>query len=528
VPGYEYGYERNLEDHGGVPARSITVRVWARARDGQISPAAAVLTVQNPAPDMSQIIPQVLPAAGGLVIDWKAFASSDYDLDRFDVLVDTVNPPVTVAVTRDIVSREAIVLGLTNGVVHYVRIVPYDAFGIGIASQIVSETPIATEAVDFFTRAFHPEGVSFAADPATNTVTWTAGRLTWTVDGASFQETDILSGFGTWTTGALIVYWILGESTFRVTTSMATALGADKAIMAVYTGAAGLIVNYGKAIVHGSDIVANSIGANQLVVNSAIITGVAQIANAIITNAHIADVSADKLTAGSIVAQLIIGAGRIATATAGARVEMRQDGLEVINASGASVFRAQATAPFVRIGRTIAAGAAVPPLEMSSLGDFQQLIAEHIRNLEIVRYVTVSHAEARAQNGSLAETVIETFNDIIKTLRAGDTIWTVGQIAATAQTNAGFSVPITVTVRLRRGTTTAGTIIAQAARTLTVGAKGGGPASGSVVVYVNKLQAPNLADTFHDYVLTVQIAGEAGVTTTGTASLNVGMAAKSA
>ena len=337
TPGYEYKYELNLEDHKASsldPQRAITIKVWARHRlTGAISDRPAELAVSNPAPDMSGVLPTLTATAGALVGDWTQFASTDYDLEKFDFLLDTFNPPTTVVATRSKDQRNVFIPAL-EAVAYYAKVRPYDAFGAGIDSQVATATPLSANTVDFFTRTFTPDGITFSYDPVTSTLSWTAGSLTYTVDGTTIVTRAITADSASWIGGALFIYYVLGETQLRATSTVAVALGSDRAVMAVYSGGIGLTVNWGKAIVAGPDILANSIGANQLVTSTAIITAGAQIANAIINNGHITDLSAGKITAGSIIAAILIGTGRISTASSGSRVELRQDALEVLTATG--------------------------------------------------------------------------------------------------------------------------------------------------------------------------------------------------
>jgi Putative phage tail protein len=520
VANFTYAYEQNIEDHAGIPARTLLIRVWARGQDGQLSPSPAELTVQNPGPDMSQILPTLTPAVGAIVVDWKSFVSSDYDLDRFEILVDTVSPPVVVAMTSDIVHREAIVAALSAGVPYFVQIVPYDAFGIGIASQIATATPTAAN-LDMFVRSFTPEGIIFAFDAITNQVAWTAGTLNWTVDGSTIEARDITADSATWTGPSLFIYYVLGETIFRTTTTVALALGTDRAVMAVYLGGTTLNVNWGKVMIHGTDVLAGTLGSAALITNQAIITGSAQIANAIINNAHITSLAADKITAGSILSQILIGAGRIATAETGARVELAGSGLDVYNASNQSVVKAQEAVPHFRIGRTIADGALVEPIELSSSGDLEQFITNQFTNLAVIR-------QARARSTGLSqtsgtETIKATYTDLIRTVRAEDTIGTWWQVSANIDdiTGAGGSGII----RLRRGTTTIGTLIGSF--TVTIGpSKTGVPVKAWRTFHY--LQAPFAANTDHSYVITMQIISVVGSITLVVDESAVMLLAKSA
>jgi hypothetical protein len=518
TPGYAYEYEANLEDHAGLPARQITIRVRARSADGQVSLTPAELTVQNPAPDMSQILPVLTPLAGALLVDWRAFASTDYDLDRFDLVVDATTPPSTVVLSADIVQREAIVPNLTSGTPYYVQIRPYDAFGEGVPSQIASATPTTTETVDFFARSFTPEDIVFAFDPVTNLLSWTAGTLTYTTDGTTATSRTIVANSTTWSgSGSLIVFYVLGETIFHTTTSVQTAIQQNGNIMAVLGPISGLVVNWGKAILLGADIAAHAIAANHLVVGDAVITNSIQIAAAIITNAHITNLSVSKLTAGTLAAQTILGAGEIATAASGARVRLAQGGLDVFDVTGISVVRAQATIPYMRIGKRIADGATVPPLELDSAGTLTQIIANQLAADTILRYGRDEAGELTRVNTlgePDAEDVTQTFSSIVAVRRTTDKVAIIWYIDATLERDTTAGVTHTGTIRLRRGGSTSSQLVSDSETILSLPA-GTGAASTRKIITKLLLDSPGLTGTPTvpvTYCLTLQAQpGESGV-----------------
>jgi hypothetical protein len=307
--------------------------------------------------------------------------------------------------------------------------------------------------------------------------------------------------------GVVFIYYVLGETQFRSTTDIAEALGSDRAVMAVYVGGTGLIVNWGKALTHGSDILAGTIGASQLIADQAVITGAAQIANAVVGNAHITDLSVSKMTAGSLAAQILVGTGKIATADTGARVELRQDALDVFDGAGQSVFRAQAGAPFVRIGRQ---GGSVPPLEVSSSGDVQQLVADHIQDLNIIRMVSFTSLNLQRtnpDNTAPAEVVLATYASAVTTLRNTDTIGLWWKIFLRAECTGGSNInEHTATVRFRYGTLVTSPILQQ----FSVVLPALDPAEGDTDIFFFNL-APGAARTHH-FCLTGLIGGASGYT----------------
>jgi hypothetical protein len=133
-PYYNYTFEKNNEDNAGTPIRQIKFKVYVIDVYGQVSPNAAILVADNPAPDMSGTLPTVTAKIGYLQIDWAN--SADNDMYYYAIKGGTANPPTDVIGYVNYPVNTFNYFGLTYGTTYYVRIVPYDKFGIGTASQI--------------------------------------------------------------------------------------------------------------------------------------------------------------------------------------------------------------------------------------------------------------------------------------------------------------------------------------------------------------------------------------------------------
>jgi sulfur carrier protein ThiS len=312
TPGFNYTYEMNVEDHKPLaPQRQIEIRVWARSHDGAVSIEPAVLVVSNEAPDMSEIAPVVTALVDAAVADWTAFNPTDHDFQSYRVLLSTANPPLEQFDERSAVQKTVIIPNLTHGITYFLQIMPVDAFGDGIGSQIVEVVPkSAAEVYQFFRTDITVEDITFTADPTTNTVSWTAGRILYVNTEGELLERDISSGSGHFTTTSLFISWLIGETTLDAIPDPATSIVVNRVILAVYNGGLNLVVTNGKATVHGSDILAHTIGAAQLITNQALITGTAQINNGIITTAHINDatITTAKIQDASITRAKILDA----------------------------------------------------------------------------------------------------------------------------------------------------------------------------------------------------------------------------
>lgn len=149
---WTYTLEQNTEDsvaagYGGAQ-RHLTIMVWGRTNTNRVSLTPASITVMNPPPDMSSIIPAITPLMAGLLIRFDQYAEPR-DFDHYELYVDTLNPPLTIynniaiAFTGQGSSiREVPALNLAIGVTYYVYVMPYDTFGPGLASQIASGVPV--------------------------------------------------------------------------------------------------------------------------------------------------------------------------------------------------------------------------------------------------------------------------------------------------------------------------------------------------------------------------------------------------
>ncbi len=160
---YEYSWERNVLDNGASGARTVTFEVYARTIFGNDS-EPAILTVTNPVPDMSGIMPTLTPLVSGLQVDWSGFVETDLDFDHYEVFLEATNPPT--AKFTDIAkgTKKITIEGLTPGVTYYCQVKPYDAFGAGVASPVANGVPRAVEAPDLDTMPpATPTGLALAS-----------------------------------------------------------------------------------------------------------------------------------------------------------------------------------------------------------------------------------------------------------------------------------------------------------------------------------------------------------------------------
>jgi hypothetical protein len=143
---WTYSYEQNYEDqlHAGYASarRDFEVWVWARTNTGLLSLDPAHILVINPPPDMSSIVPDTTALFEAALINFNQWAEPR-DLHHYEVYLDIVNPPVAIYQDVSIAFRKLFPAGLQVGVTYYTYILPYDTFGPGLPSQTSSFIPLS-------------------------------------------------------------------------------------------------------------------------------------------------------------------------------------------------------------------------------------------------------------------------------------------------------------------------------------------------------------------------------------------------
>lgn len=151
VEQFTYTYEQNYEDEllAGytAPRRDLLFHVRGRTNTGRVSLLPATLGVINPPPDMSNLLPVLTPLFAAAIIDWTFFIEPR-DMSHYDVKFDTVSPPLQSLSSISLSLRKVFPQGLTPGTVYYCQIVPYDTFGVGVASGIASVIPLSLGVFD--------------------------------------------------------------------------------------------------------------------------------------------------------------------------------------------------------------------------------------------------------------------------------------------------------------------------------------------------------------------------------------------
>lgn len=135
-----------------------------------------------------------------------------------------------------------------------------------ITATAIATNTITAQNLVLATRGITVSGIEFTHNSGgtTNLLGWTAGSINYVDNSGTVQTVSISAGTGAWSSGTLYVYWTQGSTTLSVTTSAATALNSNVALMATYLGGTNLIATYGRTIIDGSKIYAGTIGAAQI------------------------------------------------------------------------------------------------------------------------------------------------------------------------------------------------------------------------------------------------------------------------
>jgi len=300
-----FSYTMAMNESDGGPRRNIQVQVRCRDMSGNLSTAASV-AFANPAPAAVTGFTTV-GSFGSNFLSWNA--NTEGDLRGYIVWRGTSAGFTPSSVNRvfDGYATSMVDSGLPDGTTYYYKIAAYDSFGrsdAGTGLNIVTSSSVTTR--DAATpNEYMLTGVTWTPNsPSTNRVAWTACTAIKTGGTGAGGTWAIAAGDAPWTSGVLYLYYEEGNTTISSTSSIVTATGASKVIVATYRGGTNLEHGDGRAYIDGSLVLAGTVGAAQLVTGSAVITESAQIANAIVTGDMVVDgtLEANKLNVISLAA----------------------------------------------------------------------------------------------------------------------------------------------------------------------------------------------------------------------------------
>ena len=169
---YNYSFEKNRDDNGGNPIRSFKFYVWAHNVWEEISAVAASITVANPAPNMGGVTPSIVERYGYLEVNWPVQA--DLDMSYYEVYSATATSfaftATTLMASLSHPAHTYDIHGVDYGTTYYVRILPYDQFGVGIPTAEAYGTPLLIPNINVENELQESVTITdYAGNPATVT-----------------------------------------------------------------------------------------------------------------------------------------------------------------------------------------------------------------------------------------------------------------------------------------------------------------------------------------------------------------------
>jgi len=144
---YVYTYEKNYQDNGAVPRRTFQIKVYQRNWFSLESILPIVMTVANPAPSMATHTPALQSVYRGVRVDFTSYNVTDNDMDYYKLYYGYNATPLNASIDNVNWRNQTHTLGgLAQLTKVYVRIEPYDAFGVGTRSVTASSR---TDGFDF-------------------------------------------------------------------------------------------------------------------------------------------------------------------------------------------------------------------------------------------------------------------------------------------------------------------------------------------------------------------------------------------
>lgn len=281
---YIYSYSNNITDGG--PTRVLTVEVVIRDTTANLTTVTSN-TFTNPTPGFVSGL-TATPSIDTIFVKWVA--STEPDVRGYIVWRGTSSgfTPSSANVVSEGNQAGLADSGLTSSTAYFYKVAAYDGYGKSYAGTglNVSVATSATTLSATLQNEYKLTGSTWTPNsPSTNQVAWTAGTVIKTGGAGSGGSWSIAAGNATWTSGILYIYYHEADSTLSTTSTLATAIAADKIILATYRGGTALEIGNGNAYIDGSYVIAGTVGAAQLVTGSAVITQTAQIANLVVTDA---------------------------------------------------------------------------------------------------------------------------------------------------------------------------------------------------------------------------------------------------
>lgn len=166
-----------------------------------------------------------------------------------------------------------------------------------IDGGMISAGSIAANAVQIGMRNIAIAGIEF--DHQGNTLTWTAGEVSYISDTGIKTSVSIAAGSTSFAGSTVYIYWTQGKAFLSPTVSVWTAFMPENVVIATYNGGANINADYGRTIIDGAKIKTGTVDAQQIAANA---VRAINIEAGAIKATHIGsqEITTDKLALGSI------------------------------------------------------------------------------------------------------------------------------------------------------------------------------------------------------------------------------------
>ncbi|MFH1760023.1 MAG: fibronectin type III domain-containing protein, partial [bacterium] len=307
---YIYSYEKNVADNGSAVS-TFTIKVWGFNVAANLkSVRPATLRVSNPAPAAVSGL-TASQWMEGIKFSWQRSPEIDFDYFSYRIQVESDGWSDWSNVTgcevfRFLTAAEVTAHGSEANI--QIEIKVYDTFGNASTTSTTNADCLGLniQAADIDSFAIDASKI-FTKIPIITGDTWTdnspgAGSIAFNEHTLYYNGVAYTIAAGN--TDLKYIYWVNGASAYSYSNSNPTLTDGDFIIAVNISGS--------------HDLAWNAI-ANQVI-------GSAYIENLAVQNQHVNDLSADKITAGTLSGILITG-NTIQTSTSGRKIIITSDGM---------------------------------------------------------------------------------------------------------------------------------------------------------------------------------------------------------
>ncbi|MCV0413470.1 MAG: hypothetical protein K5831_01125 [Brevundimonas sp.] len=118
---------------------------------------------------------------------------------------------------------------------------------------------VRTQSLEVGARGLTFAGFNFSTSG--NTLSWVGGEAIWTDDNGVPQSTTVSAGAANFSGSAVFVYWQKGATTLGSTTTLSSAMQANRVLIGAYYGGGNFTATYGRTIIDENGIVVPTLAA---------------------------------------------------------------------------------------------------------------------------------------------------------------------------------------------------------------------------------------------------------------------------